>query len=88
MKCVKSKTSNGILGSGGIPGVEDMPATFFEYGDGTRAMESCWQLSWREWLRVLFTRRVYLYVMGHAHPPVYGAALSDVQSDQEGRDAT
>ncbi len=41
-----------------------------EYPDGTRAIVSCWQLSWKELFQILFTRKVYLGVMGNATPPV------------------
>ena len=31
---------------------------------------SCWRMSWRERIRILFTGRVWLSVMGEQHPPV------------------
>ena len=31
---------------------------------------SCWRMTWRERLTVLFTGRVWLHVVGH-QPPVY-----------------
>jgi hypothetical protein len=31
---------------------------------------SCWQMTWRERLRVLWTGRVWLHVAGATHPPV------------------
>jgi hypothetical protein len=33
-------------------------------------MMSCWSLSWRERLRVLFSGRLWLTIVGDAHPPV------------------
>lgn len=31
---------------------------------------SCWQLTWRERLRLLFTGRLWLWIMGQGMPPV------------------
>ena len=45
--------------------VGDLPV----YRDGSSVL-SCWQLSWRERLAVLFGGRVWLWVMGRTHAPV------------------
>lgn len=34
-------------------------------------MVSCWRVSWRDLLRMLFTRKVWLVVMGKRHPPLF-----------------
>ena len=54
----------GWKGENGEPDVADLPAW---QGDCTTV--SCWTMSWRERLAVLFSGRVWLSVMGR-HPPV------------------
>jgi hypothetical protein len=34
------------------------------------SVTSCWRCSWRDRLRILFTGRVYLSVLGKTHAPV------------------
>lgn len=44
---------------------------------------SCWRLTWRERLQVLFGGCVYLFIAGHAHPPVMleaSISVSDVEA--------
>ena len=43
---------------------------------------SCWRLSWRERLRVLFTGRAWLRVAAKQHPPVHISGLNpfDIRS--------
>ena len=74
MKPVKTRATNGVMRTDGIPNTDDLPVAFIQYADGTAAIESCWQISWREWFRALWTRRIYLIVMGVQHPPVYVAS--------------
>lgn len=31
---------------------------------------SCWSLTWRDMIRLLWTRRIWLWVLSDAHPPV------------------
>lgn len=54
----------------GFGDVADMKVLPVNYADGQGAMVSCWRLTWREALKALFARRVYLAVMGTRHPPV------------------
>lgn len=34
-------------------------------------MVSCWKVGWRDLLRMLFTRKLWLVVMGKKHPPLF-----------------
>lgn len=56
------------------PGTEDevspLPVLPLTYSDGSHALVSCWQLHWKDLVRVLLTRRVYVAVMGQGHPPL------------------
>lgn len=54
----------------GFDDVAVMKVLPVNYADGQGALVSCWRLTWREALKALFTRRVYLAVMGTRHPPV------------------
>lgn len=44
--------------------------------DTGEALISCWRLTWRERLGVLFRGRVWLWIMGQGHPPVVVEAES------------
>jgi len=50
--------------------IEDLPILVVHYEGGGRAMISCWQLSWIDLLRVLFTRRIFAAIWGGQHPPI------------------
>lgn len=50
--------------------IEPLPVLPLTYEDGTHAIVSCWQLSFKDLLRVLFTRRMYVAVMGQGQPPL------------------
>ena len=45
--------------------VEDLP---IYYGDTD--IISCWSATWWERLQILFTGRVWFWIMGETHPPV------------------
>jgi len=80
-----AQTNFTLIGKGDV---DDLPVSKFtsQYG---RCVESCWKMTWMEWLRVLFTRRVYLIAMGGTHPPVYLGSESDaaqVARNSEGRE--
>jgi len=50
--------------------MDDLPALTTNYEGYGPAIISCWHLSFCEWLKLLFNRRVYLTVVGTHHPPV------------------
>lgn len=50
--------------------VADLPITRVQFQDGTRAVESCWELSKEEIEEVMRTGRVYFVCMGDTHPPI------------------
>ena len=50
--------------------VYDLPIKRIQYSDGTPAVISCWQASWKERLAILFTGRVWFFCFGHTHPPI------------------
>lgn len=54
----------------GGPGVEDLPVLTTHYEGFGPGIISCWKLSLRDLLRVLFTGRVYLVVLGLSQPAV------------------
>jgi hypothetical protein len=47
---------------------------------------SCWQMSWRDRLRLLVTGRVWFWAWARTHPPIYlGAERPDVFPPRPGR---
>lgn len=50
--------------------VADLPIARVQFQDGTRAVESCWELSKEEIEEVKRTGRVYFVCMGDTHPPI------------------
>jgi len=50
--------------------VGDLPISRGEFPDGTPFVESEWQLSPWERLRLLLGGHIYLCCRGHTHPPV------------------
>ena len=69
MKGVQYKHANCVL-LGGKPDVYDLPICKFEYSDGQEAIESCWQMTFKERLRALFHGKIYFQCWGRTHPPV------------------
>lgn len=68
MKPVKFPEANACLGA--PPGMEKEVEPLHVYRDGTYHI-SVWTLSWSERLRVLFTGKVWLWVMmAHTQPQV------------------
>ena len=51
-------------------GVDSLPVLATHYEALGPAMISCWRPSFKDLLRILFTRKVYLIVLGRAHPAV------------------
>lgn len=43
----------------------------YEYLDGTPVMVSCWRVTWRDLLRMLFSRKLYLCIMGERWPALF-----------------
>lgn len=68
---------NGTLGGGPaarygtVDAVRDLPVH-----RGSGQVISCWRLTWIDLLRLLFTRRVWLRVLGSNHAPVSLSAES------------
>lgn len=51
------------------PKVHDLPV----YRDKHQYI-SCWRLTWWERIEALVTGRIWIYVLGQAHPPIYPSA--------------
>ena len=43
----------------------------YEYLGDNAVMVSCWRVTWRDLLRMLFTRKLWLVVMGTSWPPLF-----------------
>lgn len=63
-----------------VDGIPVDPLRVFK-DDASRQFVSCWQLSAAEMLEVIRTGRVYLFILGFAHPPVYVTGMN-VWNDQ------
>ncbi len=67
MKPIKTESTNGVLLP--APGTEahvfKLPVTHT-----ATTVCSCWALSWRERLRVLWTGGIWFSCHGHTHPPI------------------
>lgn len=63
----------------------------YDYLDDGPVMVSCWRVGWRDLLRMLITRRLYLVVMGRAWPPLFietDKAYTGINEwDAQGREA-
>lgn len=67
-----NRTLVGTPGSG----VDDLPTFAYEYGDGTPAVTSCWEMSDSELAEIVKTRRVWITFVGaQTHPPVAPSAI-------------
>lgn len=64
MKPIKFKESNTVYGKGQENIYDALPATLFEDGE----VVTCWKLSWKDVLRLLFTRKVWLCVATFKKP--------------------
>ena len=42
-----------------------------EAGTEVLSYTTCWKLGWRDWLNVLFGRKVYVTIMGRTIRPMY-----------------
>lgn len=78
MKPVKTENSNAVLK--GYGNVADLPITRLVYEDGSRAVESCWELSKEELEQVIKTGKVYFVCIGNTHPPILLSAKSELES--------
>jgi len=43
----------------------------YKYLDDDPVMVSCWRVTWRDMLRMIFTRKLWLVVMGERWPPLF-----------------
>ena len=51
------------------PSHEDDVQDLHVWSDGEHCV-SCWKMSWRDRIRILFTGTVWFWAMGHTPPPV------------------
>ena len=68
MKPVEFKEQNIVFGKD-QPEYKPLPALVFQDGE----VVTCWKLSWKELLKVVFTRKIYLSVQTFHRPlqPLY-----------------
>ena len=66
---IKTETTNCIM-KGPSPDVMDLPVTRYNYSDNISGVESCWQLSEEEILKVVETGKIYFNIWGSTHPPI------------------
>lgn len=68
MKPIEFKEQNVVFGKD-QPEYEPLPALVFQDGE----VMTCWKFSWKELLKVLFTRKIYLSVQTFRQPlqPVF-----------------
>lgn len=52
------------------PEIGDLPVVRTQYPDGAIVLVSCWKPDWKDRLRILFGRPIYLHIWGTQHPPV------------------
>lgn len=52
------------------PSCQELPATVADYGDGTKGVETVWELTEEERAEVARTGRIYLLIRGTVVPPV------------------
>jgi hypothetical protein len=69
LEAVRTSTTNCIL-KGCSEDVFDLPVTRLEYPDGTKAVESCWELSIEEIDEIARTGKIYFLCLGTTHPPI------------------
>lgn len=72
MKPITTEHTNSVLKvpEGQEKEVMDLPITRLKFGDGTRAVESCWELSKEELEEVKKTGRIHFTCIGNTHPPI------------------
>jgi hypothetical protein len=84
MKGIHYKHANTVL-LGGRPDVYDLPICRFQYSDGQNAVESCWKMTFRERLKVMFSGKVYFQCFGITHPPILLSAISAMEERRSSR---
>lgn len=67
MRPIQTGTTNIVLVCEDCRG---LPATVMQYGDGRQEFETCWELTPEDLATVQRTGKIYLNVIGQAHPPV------------------
>ena len=66
MKPILTKSTNGwLFAPEGQPDVLDLPVT-----RTPGHVSSCWKMSFLEWLKVLFTGKIWFHCRGETHPPM------------------
>jgi hypothetical protein len=50
--------------------IDPLPVLPVKYEDGYDCLVSCWKPNWKDRLKILFGKPVYLSVVGTAQPPV------------------
>lgn len=59
-------------------GCNDLPATLTKSPSGQDEVETCWELTDEEIEQVIRDKKIYLYIMGTAVPPLYMTTESDI----------
>ena len=68
MRPIKTDYSNIVFTA---PGCFDLPATVAQRSDGAKEIETVWELNDAELEQIAKDKRIHLYIMGSAMPPVY-----------------
>jgi|SRR5919199_6218399 hypothetical protein len=56
---------------GGSPDIAELPVLTSINTAGLPEVISCWKLSWRERLFVLFKGKVFVHLLTYRHPPLF-----------------
>ena len=75
MKAVQAEYANVVFKK---EGCFDLPGTIAQRQDGEEEIETVWELSDEDLERINRDRRVYLYIMGRAMPPVFLSTESEI----------
>lgn len=59
-------------------GCNDLPATLTKNSSGQDEVETCWELTDQEVEQIMKDKKIYLYIMGTAVPPLYMTTESDM----------
>jgi len=80
MKPIKTENTNSaLLAPEGSKDVINLPITKLVYENGTKAVESCWELSDEELELVKKTGKIYFLCMGETHPPILLSTKSQLE---------
>lgn len=67
------------------PGCWELPATVADNGDGTKSVETVWELTEEERAEVARTGRLYLLIHGTVVPPLSMSVTDMVEQREDGR---